>query len=74
MQLPDYDDLTEHQQKRVNEFIIVTLYCDDEMLDGIDHQIPMNYKLYNRTLETLEKLGLLFTLKEFISDFNEFGN
>lgn len=74
MQLPEYNKLTDSQRQRINEYLFVTLYLDEEMIAGIDHQIPMTNELFRRTSQILEKFNMNFTLKEFISDFCEYGN
>lgn len=61
--------LTERQCSSVEEFVLVSTEYDDEILDGIDHQIPMTYALYQRTIDVLQQLEVKRTLKEFVDDF-----
>lgn len=62
-------DLAEWQQNNVREFVLVTMECDDEMIDGIDHQIPMTAALYSRTIAKLEELHAERTLQDFRNSF-----
>ena len=64
-------DLSERQQNNVREFVLISMECDEEMLDGIDHQIPMTYELYSRTIAKLEELGARRTLEDFRACFAE---
>jgi len=72
MQLPGYNDLTDEQIDRVDEFLLVTMNCDDEILNGIDHQITMTLELFTRTVQVLTVLGATRTLKKFLADFREY--
>ena len=64
-------DLTERQQNNVREFVLISMECDEEMLNGIDHQIPMTYELYSRTIAKLEELNARRTLEDFRACFAE---
>lgn len=64
-------DLTERQQNNVREFVLISMECDEEMLNGIDHQIPMTYELYARTIAKLEELNARRTLEDFRACFAE---
>lgn len=62
-------DLTAQQYKNIEDFVIVTIECDQEIRDGIDRQIPMTRELYQRTVARLERLGAERTLEDFIDCF-----
>ena len=64
-------DLTPRQKRSIEEFVRISVECDEEMLDGIDHQIPMTAKLYARTITKLEELGAERTLQDFRECFAE---
>ncbi len=53
----NYEDLTERQKRNLEEFMKVTMVCDEEQLAAIDHLIPMTQELFERCLDTLIKIN-----------------
>lgn len=71
----DDTELTVQQRHSIEEFVIVAMECDADMLNGIDRQIPMTDALYHRTISKLMELGADWTLHDFIDCFGgQFGD
>lgn len=66
-------DLTERQKKNLEEFLNVTLTCDEEQLAAIDHQIPMTQELFERCLDSLMKIKAYRQIDCLMQEFPDFA-
>lgn len=73
MDFIENDSLMIRQQNNLTELCRVIMYCDDEILDGIDHQIPMTQQLYERTKCKLIQIKAYKHLNAFLEDFANFA-
>lgn len=69
----NYEDLTEQQLRNLEEFMKVTMICDEEQLDAIDHQIPMTLELFKRCLDSLIKIHAVRQIKCLMQEFPDFA-
>lgn len=65
----NYEHLTERQKKNLEEFLRVTMACDKEQLDAIDHQIPMTQELFERCLDTLIEINAVRQIDYLMQEF-----
>lgn len=67
----NFDDLTERQKKNLEEFMKVTMACDEEQLAAIDHLIPMTQELFERCLDTLIQINAVRQIDSLLEEFPE---
>lgn len=58
-------------QKNLEEFVNVTMVCDEEQLAAMDHQIPMTQELFERCLESLIAIHAVQQIDRLLEEFPE---
>lgn len=67
----NYEDLTDRQKRNLEEFMKVTMACDEEQLAAIDHLIPMTQELFERCLDTLIQINAVRQIECLMDEFPE---
>lgn len=70
----NYDELTETQQENLEEFLKVTVICDEEQLAAMDHQIPMTRELFERCLDSLISIHAVQQIERLLEEFPEWAD
>lgn len=68
----NFENLTEQQLRNLEEFMKVTMACDEEQLNAIDHQIPMTQELFQRCLDSLVRIHAVRQIDCLLQEYPDF--